>query len=206
MSKSSLFIIYILESKQLNRENRYTRDWDSPRIAQSWPMMSPMLFHENYCPFVSDTFFTHVSDFGVLFALNKTECSIVSSFPIQNKRVVVCNQSRSQRLAVCSDQVAHSSKSGSGNHYHSFSNSKSLSGGLLFGNSGLWFVTLLHFSALLSAVELDMAVGSEVWTNATVSTVGSSASLDCSLDHDVVDHALFNIQPLSLSIGLQVNE
>ena len=131
----------------------------------------------------------------MLIALNKTECSFMSSFPIQNKRVVVCNQSRSQRHAVCSDQVAHSSKNGFGDQFHwcSFSNSKSLSGGLLFGNSGLWLVTFLHFSALLSAVELDMAVGRKVWTNATVSTVGSSASLNCSLDNGVGDDALVHI-------------
>jgi len=70
------------------------------------------LFHANYVPFVSDTFFAHVPDFEVLDALNKTECSIVSSYPIQSWHVVVCNQSRSQRHAFCSDQVASSSKCG----------------------------------------------------------------------------------------------
>ena len=118
----------------------------------------------------------------------------------------MCNQSRSQRLAVCSDQVAHSSKSGSGNHYHSFSNSKSFSGGLLFGNPFLWFVTLLHFSALLETVELNVAVGSEVWTNTTVGTVGSSAARDGALDNDVADDASVDVELGSLGVGLEVDE
>ena len=118
------------------------------------------LFHANYGPFVSDTFFAHVSDFGVLDALNKTECSIVSSYPIQSWHVVVCNQSRSQRHAFCSDQVASSSKSGFGGELQScsLSNSKSFSGGLLFGKPGLWLFCLLHFTTFLDTVELNVAV------------------------------------------------
>ena len=88
----------------------------------------------------------------------------------------------------------------------SLSNSKSLSGGLLFGNSSLRFVTLLHISAFLDTVELNMAVGGKVWTDATVGTVGSSASLNGSLDNNVVDDALVDIESLSLSISLQVDK
>ena len=88
----------------------------------------------------------------------------------------------------------------------SLSNSKSLSGGLLFGNSSLRLVTLLHISAFLDTVELNMAVGGKVWTDATVGTVGSSASLNGSLDNNVGDDALVDIESLSLSISLQVDK
>lgn len=88
----------------------------------------------------------------------------------------------------------------------SFSNSKSLSGGLFLGNSSLWLVTFLHISAFLDTVEFNMAVGREVWTDATVSTVGSSTSLDGSLDTDVGDDALVSVESLGLSIRTKVNE
>ena len=88
----------------------------------------------------------------------------------------------------------------------SLSNSKSLSGGLLFGNSSLRLVTLLHISTFLDAVELNVAVGGKVWPNATVGTVGSSASLNGSLDNNVVDDALVDIESLGLSIGLKVDK
>jgi len=88
----------------------------------------------------------------------------------------------------------------------SLSDGKSLSGGLLFGDSSLGFVTLLHVSALLDTVELNMAVRGKVWTDATVGTVGSSASLNGSLNNNVVDDTLVDIESFSLSIGLQVDE
>jgi len=119
----------------------------------------------------------------------------------------VCIQSRSQQRAFRSDQDARSSKEvWCSVHGCSLSNSKSLSGGLLFGNSSLWFVTFLHVSALLDTVEFNMAVGGKVRTDATVGTVGSPASLNGSVDNNMVDDALVHIKSLSLSISLQVNE
>ena len=86
----------------------------------------------------------------------------------------------------------------------SLSNSKSLSGGLLLGNSGLCLVALHYISAFLNTVELNVAVGGKVWTDATVGTVGSSTSLNGSLNNNVVDNALVDIEFLGLSVCLKV--
>ena len=51
-----------------------------------------------------------------------------------------------------------------------------------------------------------MAVGGEVWTDATVGSVSSSTSLDGSLDDDVVDNAFVSIESLSLSVSFKVDK
>ena len=105
------------------------------------------------------------------------------------------------------NQDARSSKIGCGMvRGRSLSNSKSLSGGLLLGDSDLSLVTLLHFSAFLDTVELNVAVGRKVGSNATVGTVGSSASLNGSLDNNVADDALVDIESLGLSVSLEVDK
>ena len=81
-----------------------------------------------------------------------------------------------------------------------------MSGGLLFGDSGLLLVTLRNISAFLNTVELNVAVGGKVWADTTVGTVGSSTSLNGSLDNNVVNDALVNIEFLGLSVSLQVYE
>ena len=81
-----------------------------------------------------------------------------------------------------------------------------MSGGLLFGDSCWSLVAFLHFTALLDTVELNMAVGGKVWTDTTVSTIGSSTSLDSPLDHDVADDTVIHVQSLGLSICLEVDE
>ena len=49
-----------------------------------------------------------------------------------------------------------------------------------------------------------MAVGSQVWRDSTVGSVGSSSSLDGSLGGDVSDLASFDIKTFELGVGLQV--
>ena len=51
-----------------------------------------------------------------------------------------------------------------------------------------------------------MAVGGEVWTDTTVGSVGSSTSLDGSLDNDVVNNAFVSIESLSLSVSFKVDK
>ena len=51
-----------------------------------------------------------------------------------------------------------------------------------------------------------MAVGGEIWRDSTVSSVGSSSSVNGSLGGDVRDLALFNIETLLFSIGLKVDK
>ena len=61
-------------------------------------------------------------------------------------------------------------------------------------------------TGLLSNVELNMAVGGQVWGNSSVSSVSSSSSLNGSLGGDMSDLALLSIETLSLSVGLEVLE
>ena len=51
-----------------------------------------------------------------------------------------------------------------------------------------------------------MAVGREVRADATVGSVGSSASLNGSLDDDVVDDASVGVESLGLCVGFEVDE
>ena len=55
-------------------------------------------------------------------------------------------------------------------------------------------------------MEFNVAVGGEVWTDATVGSVGSSTSLDGSLDNDVVNNAFVSIESLSLSVSFKVDK
>ena len=55
-------------------------------------------------------------------------------------------------------------------------------------------------------MEFNVAVGGEVWTDATVGSVSSSTSLDGSLDDDVVDNAFVSIESLSLSVSFKVDK
>jgi len=86
------------------------------------------------------------------------------------------------------------------------SDSKSLGGGLSRGELESWLVGLLDVARPLGAVELNVAVRGQVWADATVSTVGSSAAGDSALGHGVGDHALVSVELLALSVGLQVDE
>ena len=49
-----------------------------------------------------------------------------------------------------------------------------------------------------------MAVGSQVWRDSTVGSVGSSSSLDGSLGGNVSDLASFDIKTFELGVGVQV--
>ena len=89
----------------------------------------------------------------------------------------------------------------------SLSNGKSLLGSLLLGQSNLLVLSSsLDVLGLLRGNELDVAVGGEVGSNSTVSSVGSSSALDGSLDSEVADEAFISIQALSLGISLEVLE
>ena len=59
---------------------------------------------------------------------------------------------------------------------------------------------------VLSAVELDVAVGGKVRRDATVGSVGSSTAVDSSLHADVSDSALLEVKHLALAVGLEVLE
>ena len=84
---------------------------------------------------------------------------------------------------------------------HSLANSESLLGSLLLGQSHLLVLSSsLHVLSLLSGDELDVAVGREVGSDSTVSSICSSSTLDGSLDSEVADEASINVQALSLSV------
>ena len=51
-----------------------------------------------------------------------------------------------------------------------------------------------------------MAVGGEIWRDSTVSSESSSSSVNGSLGADVRDLALFNVETLLFSIGLNVDK
>jgi hypothetical protein len=86
------------------------------------------------------------------------------------------------------------------------SNSKSLLGSLLLGESNGLLIFTLHIIGLLGDMEFNMTVGGQVGGDSTVGSVGSSSTRDSSLDADVSDLALFNIEHLGLSVGLDVLE
>ena len=77
---------------------------------------------------------------------------------------------------------------------------------MLLGDSSDWFVGLSDWSASLKAVELDVAVRREVWSNTSVGTVGSSTAADGALNDDVVDDTLLWVESSGLSVGSQVDE
>lgn len=90
----------------------------------------------------------------------------------------------------------------------SFAYSESLSGGLLLcqSNSLLVFGALLDVLCLLGNKEFDVAVSGKVGSDSTVGSVGSSSALNGSLNCDVGDHALINIQTFSFSICMDILE
>jgi hypothetical protein len=88
----------------------------------------------------------------------------------------------------------------------SLSDSESLLGGLLLGESNLLLVSSGDISGLLGDMELNVTVGGEVWRNSTVSSVSSSSSLNSSLSGDMGDLASLSIETLSFGVGFQVSE
>ena len=88
----------------------------------------------------------------------------------------------------------------------SLSNSKSLSGSLLLGESGERLVSFGDLCAALGAVELNVAVRRDVRRDATVSAVSSPAAGDGALNGDVGDNALLGVESLGLGIALQVEQ
>jgi hypothetical protein len=80
------------------------------------------------------------------------------------------------------------------------------SGGLLLSEAGSDFISLGNIAGLLEAVELDVAVAAQVWGNSTVSSVGSSTSVDSSLADGVVDDTSVDIKSLGLGVSFQVDE
>ena len=89
----------------------------------------------------------------------------------------------------------------------SLSNGESLLGSLLLGQSHLLVLSSsLDVLSLLSGDELDVAVGREVGSNSSVSSVSSSSALDGSLNSEVANEALISVQTLSLGISLEILE
>jgi len=80
------------------------------------------------------------------------------------------------------------------------------SGSQLLGELGEGLLSLGDLGCLLGAVELDVAVRGEVGGDTTVSTVGSAATLLGTLDGNVGDNALLDIEGLGLTVGLQVDQ
>ena len=86
---------------------------------------------------------------------------------------------------------------------HSLADSESLLSGLLLGQSHLFVLTSsLDVLSLLGGDELDVAVGGKVGSNSTVSSVCSSSALDGSLDSEMANVSLVNIQALGFSVSL----
>lgn len=88
----------------------------------------------------------------------------------------------------------------------SLADREALDGGLLLGEAQGGGVSLLHILGLLVALELNVTVAGEVGANTTVSTVGSSTSRDGSLHNNMVDHAVVNVELVSLSVSFEVDE
>jgi len=68
------------------------------------------------------------------------------------------------------------------------------------------FVFSGNSSGLLNNVELDVAVGGKIWGDSTVSSVGSSSSVNSSLCGNMADLASFDIKTFMLGVGFQVLE
>ena len=77
---------------------------------------------------------------------------------------------------------------------------------MLLGKLDLSLVSSVDVAGLLSNVELNVTVGTEVWRNSSVSSVGSSSTLDSSLGADMSNLALLGVETLGLSVGLEVVE
>lgn len=81
-----------------------------------------------------------------------------------------------------------------------------MSGSLLLGELDCGGISLGNGSGLLKAVEFNMAVGREVRSDTTMSSVGSSATIDSAVDGSVVDNALGDIKTTLFGVGLEVLE
>jgi hypothetical protein len=88
----------------------------------------------------------------------------------------------------------------------SFADGETLDGGLLLGKTERGLVGLGDLLGLLGALELDVAVRREVWADATMGSVGSSASRNSALNDGVVDHTLIDVELGSLSVGHKVDK
>ena len=117
---------------------------------------------------------------------------------LQTRSVTTATWSNSKYLPI--SQVF------SGCQSFSLSNSKSLSGSLLLGDSNNWFVSFGNMTTSLNAVQLDVAVWGNVWCDTTMSTVGSSAAIDSALDSNVADNTLLWVKSLCFSVALQVDK
>ena len=90
--------------------------------------------------------------------------------------------------------------------YSLASNGKSLSSGLLLGETRSLFVSFGDTGGLLIALEFDVTVGGEVRGDSTMGSVSTSSSRDSSLADGMVDDASLNIKSLALSVGSEVNK
>ena len=81
-----------------------------------------------------------------------------------------------------------------------------MSGGLFLGQLDGSLILTGDLIRVLSAVELDVAVGGKVRRDATVGSVGSSAAVDSSLHADMGDFALLEVKHLALAVRLEVLE
>jgi len=85
-------------------------------------------------------------------------------------------------------------------------NGETLNGGLLLGETEGGGIGLGDILGHLDAVELNMAVAGEVGADATVGTVSATAARDGTLDNDVVDNAVINVELLGLGVSSKVDE
>ena len=113
------------------------------------------------------------------------------------------NGLQTRSFSACSDSVRASP--GFCKLRCSLSNGKSLSGSLLLGESCNGLVGLGDLAALLGTVELNVAVRRDVWRNATVGAVSSSAACDGALDGHMGDDALLCVKTLGLGVALEVD-
>jgi hypothetical protein len=89
--------------------------------------------------------------------------------------------------------------------YSSLANSKSLLSSLLLGQSHLLILSSsLDILSFLCGDELNVAVGRQIGSNSTMSSVGPSSALDSSLNSEVGNDASVSIQTLSLSVSKEV--
>ena len=77
---------------------------------------------------------------------------------------------------------------------------------MLFSEFKRWLVGLCNSGVSLNTVELDVAVRGKVRSDTTMSTIGSSAALLCSLDNNVSDNAFVGVETLLLSVSFEVKE
>lgn len=74
------------------------------------------------------------------------------------------------------------------------------------GLSDLGWLSFSNLSSLLSSVELNVAVRREIRSDTTVGAVGSSATLLSTLNSDVGNDALVDIETFGFTVSLEVVE